>query len=289
MGLQGGMRPSTTLLGVSGSLRRGSYNTALLHAAAELAPADVSVDVATLHELSMYDADVERRLGFPGPVVDLRERLRSADGLLIATPEYNYSVTGVLKNAIDWLSRGQDSPLDRVPAGVMASAGGSGGSNALRHLRHILSHNRVRVLVDEVRVRRGGDHFVAGRLETESLRREVGDLVAALTEATHQPAPPTPDGAILVVGSDAAAAWRLADLVAESGIRTLTATTLRDGVRLAGSRRLAGLVLDPALGVAEAEIVAKEIEATVPGLTVVRPGSEAAVRRALVLALGRDS
>ncbi|MCF8205499.1 MAG: NAD(P)H-dependent oxidoreductase [Methylotenera sp.] len=92
------------IIALSGALRRASYNTALLRAAATLAPDGVTIDVRTLHGIPLYDGDLEAE-GIPAAVTTLREAIRAADGLLIATPEYNNSIPGVLKNGLDWLSR----------------------------------------------------------------------------------------------------------------------------------------------------------------------------------------
>lgn len=92
------------IIALSGALRRASYNTALLRAAAALVPAGVTLDVRTLHGIPLYDGDVEAQ-GIPAAVTTLREAIRAADGLLISTPEYNNSIPGVLKNGLDWLSR----------------------------------------------------------------------------------------------------------------------------------------------------------------------------------------
>ena len=118
------------LLGISGSLRRGSFNTALLHAAATLLPADTTLDIRTLHGIPLYDGDIEASAGIPTAVTALKEAFAAADGVLLATPEYNNSIPGVFKNAIDWMSR---PPADsrRVFAGkrvalLGASPGGFG-------------------------------------------------------------------------------------------------------------------------------------------------------------------
>ena len=95
----------TTLIGLSGSLRRGSFNTALLRAATALLPPDATLDVRTLHGIPLYDADLETGEGIPASVAALKEAIVSADGILLATPEYNNGIPGVSKNAIDWLSR----------------------------------------------------------------------------------------------------------------------------------------------------------------------------------------
>jgi NAD(P)H-dependent FMN reductase len=95
----------TRIIGLSGSLRTRSYNTALLEAAAVLMPETVELELASIRGIPLYDADLEASDGLPAPVVELKERIASADALLIATPEYNHSIPGVAKNAIDWLSR----------------------------------------------------------------------------------------------------------------------------------------------------------------------------------------
>jgi len=118
------------LLGISGSLRQGSYNTALLRAAAQLMPAGSTLELATLHGIPLYDGDAETRDGIPPAVQALKERVVACDGLLLATPEYNNGMPGVLKNAIDWLSR-PNADIPRVFGGravavLGASPGGFG-------------------------------------------------------------------------------------------------------------------------------------------------------------------
>ncbi|WP_343625196.1 NADPH-dependent FMN reductase [Roseateles puraquae] len=117
------------IIALSGALRRASYNTALLRAAAALAPDGVTIDVRTLHGIPLYDGDLEAE-GIPAAVTTLREAIRAADGLLIATPEYNNSIPGVLKNGLDWLSRpsGEGARLfgGRPVAVVGATPGGFG-------------------------------------------------------------------------------------------------------------------------------------------------------------------
>lgn len=119
-----------TILGLSGSLRAGSFNTALLRAAAGLMPGGSSLELATLHGIPLYDGDVEAREGIPAAVQALKERIVACDGLLLATPEYNNGMPGVLKNGIDWLSR-PNTDIARIfgdrPVAVMgASPGGFG-------------------------------------------------------------------------------------------------------------------------------------------------------------------
>lgn len=168
------------VLGVSGSLRRDSYNTELLRVAADLAPPDVSIDVADIAAIPLYNADIEGDTGFPEPVERFRAQIDSADGVLIATPEYNWSVTGALKNAIDWASR-RPSPLDRKPAAILGTGGRSGTARAQRHLRDILAHNEVDVLTEpEVLLPKAGLLFESGTLRDEEARRKVRRLLDAL-------------------------------------------------------------------------------------------------------------
>jgi NAD(P)H-dependent FMN reductase len=119
-----------TIVGLSGSLRRQSYNTALLRAAASLMPAESQLDVRTLHGIPLYDGDEEAR-GVPDVVGALKDALAAADGLLLATPEYNNSIPGVLKNGIDWLSR-PSSDIKRVfggkPVAIMGASTGAFGT-----------------------------------------------------------------------------------------------------------------------------------------------------------------
>jgi NAD(P)H-dependent FMN reductase len=120
----------TRLLGLSGSLRAGSFNTALLRAARSRLPPGVTLEVATLHGIPLYDGDREASEGLPAAVVELKEKIVASDGVLLATPEYNSGIPGVFKNAIDWLSRPSSDAArvfrDRPFAVIGASPGGFG-------------------------------------------------------------------------------------------------------------------------------------------------------------------
>lgn len=120
-----------TVIGISGSLRHASFNTALLRAAVELAPSDLRLESATLSGIPLYDGDVESSEGIPPAVAALKERIAVSDGVLLVTPEYNQSLPGVFKNAIDWLSR-PSSDIARVfggkPVGVIGATPGPAGT-----------------------------------------------------------------------------------------------------------------------------------------------------------------
>ncbi len=94
-----------TIVGISGSVRAKSFNTALLRAAIQLAPSECRIEIASIREFPLYDGDLEEREGIPSPVADLKTKIINANALLLVTPEYNNSLPGVFKNAIDWLSR----------------------------------------------------------------------------------------------------------------------------------------------------------------------------------------
>jgi chromate reductase, NAD(P)H dehydrogenase (quinone) len=117
------MSEQIKLVGISGSLRKGSYNTALLNTAATLLPQDVTMEIFSISDIPPYNADLDMPAAKqrPNRVQQLRDLLTASDGLLICSPEYNYSIPGLLKNAIDWASRGEDSPLLGKPVAVMGA------------------------------------------------------------------------------------------------------------------------------------------------------------------------
>jgi chromate reductase, NAD(P)H dehydrogenase (quinone) len=179
-----------SFLGISGSLRKASFNTSLLRVAAELAPADVAVTIYDLGDIPLYNGDDEGSDGLlPAAVVAFRQAIAAADALLIATPEYNYSVPGVLKNAIDWASRSaKGAPLNDKPAALLGAGGMSGTMRAQFHLRQILVHNNVHVLnKPEVYVARAWEKFdQAGNLSDPQARQQVQSLVESLAAWTRR-------------------------------------------------------------------------------------------------------
>lgn len=121
----------TRIVGIAGSLRKASFNAALLRAAAEIAPAGTQVEIAPIAGIPLYDGDLESERGIPAAVAALKDRIAAADGLLLVTPEYNSSMPGVLKNAIDWLSRpAKDIPrvFGDKPVAIIGATPGGGGT-----------------------------------------------------------------------------------------------------------------------------------------------------------------
>jgi chromate reductase len=179
------------VLAISGSLRKASYNTAVLHAAQELAPSDVAIEIFDLMALPLYNEDV-KAAGFPPVVQALRDKIKAADALLFATPEYNYSMSGVLKNAIDWASRPPDQPFNDKPVAIMgASPSALGTGRAQYHLRQsCIFLNMHLVNKPEVMIVAAHTKFdPQGKLTDEATRGLVRDLVVSLAAWTRRIAP----------------------------------------------------------------------------------------------------
>jgi len=178
------------VLGISGSLRRDSLNSALLRAAAERLPAGAEwSELEGLREIPPYDADVELE-GTPHAVTALRRAIREADAVLVATPEYNHSIPGVLKNALDWASRpaGQSALNGKPAAAIGASTGMFGAVWAQAETRKVLGALGGRVIEAELPVARADKQLVDGHLELEPQQAErleeiLAELVAAAEEA----------------------------------------------------------------------------------------------------------
>ena len=168
--------------GFAGSLRKASFNRALLGAAVELAPAGMAIDVLEIGGIPLYDADVEAD-GDPAPVAEFKSGVGKADGLLIATPEYNLGVPGVTKNVIDWASRPpRKSVLDGKPVAVMGATPGMGGTaRGQSQLRQaFVFTNSYAMPQPEVLVRRASEMFDAdGRLTDEATREHLAKFLVA--------------------------------------------------------------------------------------------------------------
>jgi chromate reductase len=177
------------VLGISGSLRRDSYNSALLRAAAQRLPAGVElVEFARLREIPPYDSDLEAETT-PEAVAELRQAMREADAVLVATPEYNHSIPGQLKNALDWASRpAGESALSGTPAAVIgASTGMFGAVWAQAEARKVLGALGGRVVERELPIPGAAEHYADGEIEltpeqSEQLEEILAELVSEAEE-----------------------------------------------------------------------------------------------------------
>jgi chromate reductase len=192
------MADSINVLGIAGSLRKASYNRAALRAAQEVAPPGVSISVFELDGIPGFNEDHERNP--PPEVVELKKRIRAADAILFVTPEYNYSIPGVLKNAIDWASRPYgDNAWEGKPVAVMgASIGRIATARAQYHLRQCFvfldmhAINRPEVMIGDA-----AQHFDAqGNLTDEMARALIRDLLENLARWTRRLKADIPDAGI---------------------------------------------------------------------------------------------
>jgi len=175
------------VLAICGSLRQGSFNKAALRTAIDEKPPGMTIETADISEIPLYNEDV-RALGFPPPVERLRTQIAAADALLFVTPEYNYSIPGVLKNAIDWASRPPDQPFAGKPVAMMgAGAGMAGTVRAQYDLRkccvfldmHPL--NKPEVFIDQAHTK----FDASGRLTDDAARGFIRDMLVALDKWTR--------------------------------------------------------------------------------------------------------
>jgi chromate reductase len=171
------------VLGICGSLRQKSFNMAALRAAGDLMPAGLKLRITSITELPIYNLDVQEQ-GFPAPVTKLRDEILAADALLFASPEYNWSLSGALKNAIDWMSRFQPQPFQNKPAAVFSATGGPvGGARVQYDLRRILSGLGVMWLArPEVFIGNSASKFTDGKLTDETTRKFLSDEMLAFED-----------------------------------------------------------------------------------------------------------
>jgi chromate reductase, NAD(P)H dehydrogenase (quinone) len=171
----------SNILGLCGSLRAASLNRAALQLAGEVMPPGMTLEVCDIRPIPLFDGDLFAQ-GFPPEVVRLREQIRAADAVLIATPEYNFSVPGVLKNALDWVSRGDDQPFALKPTAILsASPGPLGGARVQYDLRRVLLFMNAMVLAKpEVFIGGAVAKFKDGVCTDDTTRKFVSDQMLSL-------------------------------------------------------------------------------------------------------------
>lgn len=175
------MSANIRIAALCGSLRQGSFNRRLIAVARQVAPPEASIETAEIRDLPLYDEDVERA-GIPAPVARLRGEIAAADAILFACPEYNFSITAALKNAIDWASRPPAPPIVGKPFAVMGAGGRLGAARAQYHLRQICGAldmkgvNKPEVFIANASAQFGQD----GDLTDETARKLIAELVGNL-------------------------------------------------------------------------------------------------------------
>jgi len=176
------------ILGFTGSLRIKSYNMAALRAATELLPEGADMEIVDLSPIPFFNEDLEAE-GVPQVIVDFKKKLAVADAILISTPEYNYSIPPVLKNALDWASRGTELPLSGKPLAIMsASPGMLGGARVQYHLRQVCTKLNLQTLNNpEVFITSANTKFDQdGKLVDDYTRISISKLLKALVDKTQE-------------------------------------------------------------------------------------------------------
>lgn len=176
------------VLGFAGSLRKNSYNRAALRAAQSLMPAEAALEIYDLASIPLYNDDV-REQGYPPVVQDFRGKIAAADALVLVTPEYNYSISGVLKNAIDWASRPPGPPMSKKPVAIMGATQGLWGTTkAQHHLRQccvfldLWPVNKPEVLIAQAQTK----FDTAGNLTDEATKKVIAELMTNLVAWTKR-------------------------------------------------------------------------------------------------------
>lgn len=167
------------VLGISGSLRRGSFNTLALHAAQKLVPQGMTIEIADISSIPLYNEDI-RTSGYPEPVEKFRQQIHAADGVLFVSPEYNYSVPGVLKNAFDWASRPPEQPFNEKPGAIMGASTGLIGTARMQYdlRKSAVFVNMFMMPRPEVMIAKAAEKFdEEGTLIDEKTKQVISDFL----------------------------------------------------------------------------------------------------------------
>jgi len=176
------------IVAFSGSLRKASYNTAAIHTAMEISAEQCEIELLDISDLPLYNEELDGD-NAPEQVLQLAQKVLAADAILFSTPEYNYSISGVLKNAIDWLSKQSPQPFAGKPAAIMsASMSFLGGARAQYHLRQIMIYLDVHFInKPEVMIASAHEKFDSkGHLTDDMTRDVIGQMITALTQLSDQ-------------------------------------------------------------------------------------------------------
>jgi chromate reductase len=176
------MADPVNVLAIGGSLRRGSYNAAVLRALPDLAPPDMRITLGPSLAMPLYNQDEQDAAGFPPEAKALYDAIRAADGVLIVSPEYNFSIPGFLKNALDWVSRMPDQPFNGKPVALQSASGGPvGGARVQYHLRQVLVFLDAAVFTrPEVFIGNASTKIdAAGTIQDETTQKFIRDQLVA--------------------------------------------------------------------------------------------------------------
>lgn len=181
------MDDKVKILGIAGSLRKGSYNKKVLRAASDLTLPNTEIVIFDIKDIPLYNEDIEKPL--PKPVLELKRQIISSDAILFVTPEYNYSIPGVLKNVIDWGSRpfGDNSWNDKPVAIIGASPGGFGTIRAQMQLRQTFIFTNMHPINHELFISHVADKFDENSsLTDDDLKAKIADIIKSLTDWTNR-------------------------------------------------------------------------------------------------------
>ena len=232
------------VVGVSGSIRKRSYNTASLLAAGALMPEDMALNIAQINALPIYNADDESAHGFPDSVERVRNQVAYADALLIASPEYNFSITGALKNTWDWLSRPPDPPINLLPVAILGAGGRLGTARSQQHFRDIARHNDLRMVQKpEVLISTPWDKFDEDlNLTDDRTRDQLGRLVLALRSLTIRIK--ATRKRVLLVGRQSSELARVKTQLTETAYETVTVLDDESALNLIDPGQFSAVIID---------------------------------------------
>ena len=182
------MEKKIQFLGISGSLRKLSFNTMLLNRLEEFLPVDSALTIASIEELPFFneDLDIPMAIKRPDVVTDFREKMRIADGVIIVSPEYNYSIPSVLKNAIDWASLGENAPISTKPIALMGVTTGQWGTVRMQlAFQPVFQTLGIRQVKPEILVANATEKMVNGQLLDEQLKKLITKQLAALKQVNR--------------------------------------------------------------------------------------------------------
>ncbi len=263
------------VVGISGSLRKRSYNTACLRAAGALMPEDMVLEIVQIDEIPIYNADDELADGFPTSVEVLRNQVAESDALLIASPEYNYSLTGALKNVWDWLSRPPTPPINLMPAAILGAGGRLGTARSQHHLRDIARHNDLRMVQKpEVLISTPWDKFDEDlNLTDERTRDQLGRLVLALRGLTMRIK--ATRRRILIVGRQSSDLMGVTDRLTEIGYEPVTVLDDNSALSLIDPGQFSVVVIDDQVESASVAVLTDHTSHIAPATAiVVQPSPE---------------